>query len=507
MDIRLTIEKLLRYAKTHLQLEKDDELYFRNILLNRLYVDEPYDGELNLDYIDSLEVPDSILEEVKEYLLSIGNTSPELLITEIMGLLSPLPSKVVFLTKELEKAKSGLGLDYLYNLSIKNNYIQKTAIDKNLYFKKEYENNFLEITINLSKPEKNNKDIAKLLVKSDKKEKYPKCALCKENLGYKGRSDHPSRVNIRILPLKLNNENWFLQYSPYAYFYKHAIIINDNHSNMSINDDTFLKLLEFVDQYPTFFVGSNADLPIVGGSILNHEHYQGGAHLLPVFFSKDRKVYLDDGKVKISILDWYNSTLRIESRDLNEVVKYSRLIFNKWKDYNDESVEIISHTNETRHSTITPIARKVDDTYSMNLILRNNRCNDEHKDGIFHAHKEYHHIKQEGIGLIEAMGLFILPPRLKRQMGYINEILSSNDDLENYYSKYEDLIIHKDMITYLVNKYGRNLDNETREEAIKDYIADTCRNILINTAVFKNTELGNKALDKFMEVVLYEVRN
>ena len=500
MNIKLTIEKLLKYAEIHLGLEELDITYFRNILLDRLHVDSPYEGEFDLGYINELLVPDSILDEVREYLHTINEENPELVITEIMGLLSPLPSKVSFLTKEMERVKPGLGLDYLYNLSIKNNYIQKTAIDKNIYFKKDYGNNFLEITINLSKPEKNNKDIAKLLVKTQDV-KYPKCALCKENLGYKGRSDHPSRVNIRILPLKLNNEDWFLQYSPYAYFDHHAIIINNNHSNMSINNDTFLKLLEFVDQYPTFFVGSNADLPIVGGSILNHEHYQGGGHLLPVFFSKDRKVYLQNDRVKISLLDWYNTTLRIESKDINEVVKYSRIIFNLWKDYDDESVDIISHTGETRHSTITPIARKIDDTYSMNLILRNNRCNEEHPGGIFHAHKEYHHIKQEGIGLIEAMGLFILPPRLKRQLGYVKEILEEDNSLETYYTKYEDLPIHKDMIDSLISNHGRKLDEQTINQVITDYIADTCKNILINTAVFKDDEQGRLALDKFMKGV------
>ena len=506
MDIKLTIEKLLKYSLVHLGLDKNDEIYFRNRLLSILNVDSPYFGEVNLEYISTLEVPDTLLEEVKEYLVRNNEENIEQKLVEIMGLLSPLPSQVIRKVNELENEKEGSGLDYLYNLSIKNNYIQKTAIDKNIYFKKEYDNNFLEITINLSKPEKNNKDIAKLLtVKQDVK--YPKCLLCKENMGYGGRIDHPSRVNIRTLPIVLNKEKWFLQYSPYAYFYKHAIIINDEHSNMSINNDTFVKLLDFVNIYPSFFVGSNADLPIVGGSILNHEHYQGGAHLLPVFFSKDRKVYLENDKVKISILDWYNSTLRIESKDKDEVVKYSRMIFNKWISYSDERVDIISHTNGTRHNTITPIARKMGDTYSMNLILRNNRCNEEHPEGIFHAHREYHHIKQEGIGLIEAMGLFILPPRLKRQMGYIQEILSEDKKLETYYEQYEDLIIHKDMIDYLVSNYGRNLEDNKINEVITDYIANTCRSILINTAVFKNDELGNSALDKFMEGVLNETRN
>ena len=500
-NVKITIEKLLAYAKYHLYLDPLDEIYFRNRLLQMLDVDSPLEEKVDLSYIKDLKVPDTILAEVKEYLISRGKENPDLILVEIMGLLSPLPSTVAKKVNELEKEEAGKGLDYLFDLSIKNNYIQKTAIDRNIYFRKDYEKNFLEITINLSKPEKNNKDIAKLLVKTNK-EKYPKCLLCKENLGYQGRSDHPARENIRILPLRLNNEPWFLQYSPYAYFDHHAIIINDNHSNMSINNTTFSKLLEFVDLYPTFFVGSNADLPIVGGSILNHEHYQGGLHLLPVFYSGDRKVFYEDKEVKVSSLEWYNSVIRVEGTSFDRVVEIARKVFNTWKDYDDPSVEILSHTGETRHSTVTPIARKVGDKFQLNLILRNNRCNEEHPDGIFHAHKEYHHIKQEGIGLIEAMGLFILPPRLKRQMGYIEEILMNQDELTSYFTKYEDLEIHHQMVDDLVRDNGRGLSQEKAHAVINDYIAETCKNILCNTAVFKNNEQGLLALDKFMNEVI-----
>ena len=500
-NIKITIEKLLKYARCHLHLDPLDEVYFRNRLLQMLDVDSPLDEEVELDGIEELKVPDTILDEVKAYLVEKGEEHPDLKLVEIMGLLSPLPSQVASKVNELEKEEAGKGLDYLFDLSIKNNYIQKTAIDRNIYFRKDYEDNFLEITINLSKPEKNNKDIAKLLVKTNNV-KYPKCLLCKENLGYAGRTDHPARENIRILPLKLNGENWFLQYSPYAYFDHHAIVINDNHSNMSINNTTFLKLLEFVDQYPTFFIGSNADLPIVGGSILNHEHYQGGLHLLPVFYSHDRKVFYEDKEVKVSSLEWYNSVIRVEGTSMDRVVEIARKVFNSWKDYDDASVEILSHTGETRHSTVTPIARKVGNKYQLNLILRNNRCDETYPDGIFHAHPEYHHIKQEGIGLIEAMGLFILPPRLKRQMGYIEELLQGNDEVSSYFAKYNDLEIHRTMVEDLVREVGRGLSQEKAHEAINDYIAETCKNILCNTAVFKNDEQGRQALDKFMSEVI-----
>ena len=497
-ELNYIIEELIAYGKIHLGLNDLDAVYTRNLLLNRLNVESPLEEEPDVSFVKDLTVPDAILDELKEALNEKGTKDTDLLIVEVMGLLTPMPSTVASRVEMLEKEKKGAGLDYLFDLEIKNNYIQKTAIDRNIYFKKEYEDNFLEITINLSKPEKNNKDIAKLL-KKEAHTPYPKCLLCRENLGYKGRSDHPARGNIRIVPLKLRGEDWFLQYSPYAYFDHHAIIINNRHHNMTISDDTFFKLLDFVDRYPTFFVGSNADLPIVGGSILNHEHYQGGLHLLPVFYSKDRKIYRKTESLKVSVLNWYNTVLRIEGKDLNEVGECCRKIFNAWKTYDDPSVDILSHTGDIRHSTITPIARKIGDAYSINLILRNNRCDERYPDGIFHAHPEHHHIKQEGIGLIEAMGLFILPPRLKRQMGYVEEILTSLDPIEVFYQKYSDLSIHERMIESLIGTCGRGISVSEAKAAINDYLADTCRDILCNTAVFKADEKGQRALDRFME--------
>lgn len=499
-DLNIIIEELIEYGKVHLGLEDLDAIYARNILMHKLNIASPYEDDLDLDFIKDLKVPDILLDELRENLLASGKENVELLLVDIMGELSPRPSFVADKVLSLEKEEHGKGLDYLFDLEIKNNYIQKTAIDKNIYFKKEYkeDDNFLEITINLSKPEKKNSDIAKL-ISNKVTVKYPKCLLCKENLGYEGRNDHPARENIRIVPLMLHGEHWFLQYSPYAYFDHHAIIINDEHHNMSINDLTFIKLLEFVNVFPTFFVGSNADLPIVGGSILNHEHYQGGLHLLPVFYSHDRKVFIKNDRIKVSSLNWYNTVIRLEGKYPQEISDMAVKIFHKWKDYDDSSVDVLSHSGATRHSTITPIARKIGDTYQLNLILRNNRCSTTYPDGIFHAHPEYHHIKQEGIGLIEAMGLFILPPRLKRQMGYIEEILTSDEEVKNFFNKYEDLSIHKQMVNDLIAKYGRNVTEEVANKAIQDYLAETCKNILCNTAVFKNDEKGIKALDKFME--------
>lgn len=500
-SLGLVIEKLIYYGRKHLDLNELDALYLRNILLNKFNLSAPDNTDFDHSLIDNLLVPDTLINELKEALIEKGLENAELLVTEVMGLISPLPSIVQDKVLSLEKEKPGLGLDYLFNLQIKNYYIQKTAIDRNIYFKKEYGDNFLEITINLSKPEKNNKDIAKLLTKTPT-DKFPRCLLCKENLGYGGRKDHPCRTNIRIVPFLLNDEKWFLQYSPYAYFDHHAIIINENHHNMIINEGTFKKLLEFVDKFPTFFIGSNADLPIVGGSILDHEHYQGGLHLLPMFYAKDREIIYQKDNLKISILEWYNSVIKIESTKQEEILLIANKILNNWINYDNEEIDIISHSGDIRHSTITPLARKIGNKFALYLILRNNRTNEKYPEGIFHAHPKYHHIKQEGIGLIEATGLFILPPRLKRQMGYIKEILSGSLTVSEAFNKYEDLAIHQEMVTKLVDLYGLKNSLEKANEVINDYLAKTCQNILKNTAVFKNTEVGNKYFKVFIESCL-----
>jgi len=496
-ELNHIIEELVYYGRYHLCLDEIDAIYIKNLLYNRLNITQPFEGLIDRESIEELSVPDSLIDELKLSLEKQDFKDINLLVVEIMGLLTPSPSEVVKRINILEKRHEGLGLDYLFDLQIKNNYIQKTAIDKNIYFKKEYEDNYLEITINLSKPEKNNKEVAKLLKKNNY-EKYPKCLLCLENLGYGGRDDHPARENLRIYPLKLNKEEWFLQYSPYAYFDHHAIIIHKDHHNMTINDETFIKLLEFVNLFPSFFIGSNADLPIVGGSILNHEHYQAGTHLLPMFYSSNRDVVITNDEFKISILNWYNSVIHLESKNYLVINDIAKKILKSWRKYDNELLDIIHSSNGNIHNTITPIARKKGDVYSLYLILRNNRCNDIHPDGIFHAHKKYHHIKQEGIGLIEAMGLFILPPRLKRQMGYIEEILTSESSLEEFFDKYEDLIIHQDMINELISKNGRKISKLDAKKAINDYIANTCKNILINTAVFKNNEYSQNELKKFV---------
>lgn len=491
MNYKLLANLFARYSRTHLHRSELDEIYLKNLLLRRFNEISDYQGDIDFKLVDSLKVPDYLIEE----LYKLNGENNLLLATEIMGLISPSPSEVVNEFYRLKEISSLDALNYLYDLQIKNNYIQKTAIDKNIKWEYHLPNNRLEITINLSKPEKSNKDIAKALtVKQDNK--YPSCLLCIENLGYGGNANHPARENIRIVPFKLNGDDFFMQYSPYCYYDHHCIVINKNHVPMSIHKNTFAHLLDFVDIFEDYFIGSNSDLPIVGGSILSHEHYQGGIHKLPIMYSKARyTTYSSSKEIKIEYLDWFNSCIKLTSKNKLAVLKAMEVIRKKWIDYSNEEIDIINFTNNTRHNTITPIVRKVNGEYNAYLILRNNRTNEEHKDGIFHAHKEYHNIKSEGIGLIEAMGLFILPGRLKRQCEEMEKLLSIEVN-DSYYEEHNDMLIHKDFINKLKHTYNITKGNE--KEVIKDAINDTCMHILENTAVFKNDEIGNKYAIEFI---------
>ena len=493
------VKKLVYYGKKHLGINELDAIYVTNALYRKLNIQYDED-EVDLSYIDELTVPDVLLDELRAHIREnnlVSEEKIELFIVEIMGDITPLPSQVYDKFMELKKSVNTLeACKYLLDLEIKNNYIQKTAVDKNIYWKAELENNFLEITINMSKPEKNNKDIAKLISAPKTGVKYPKCLLCIENLGYQGRSDHPARENIRIIPLTLNNEDWFMQYSPYVYYDHHCIIINNEHKNMAIDRPNLSALFDFVDVMDNYFIGSNADLPIVGGSILNHAHFQGGSHLMPLMYSNIRYTFDVKGFEDLSVnyLDWYNSTFLIKGVNKERVLECACHILDVWQGYSDEDADIIAYT-DNRHNTITPIVRKVEGEYYAYLILRNNRCNDVHPDGIFHAHQEYFNIKKEGIGLIEAMGLFILPARLKRQMGEVEYLLDNNVSLEEYFKDHEDMEVHKDMINYLRTLKG---DSKT---LIQNHINNVCKNILECTAVFKNTEAGQEHLIRFVKAL------
>lgn len=505
MDGKLLTEKLIAYAKAHLFLAEEDEVYMRNVLLSQFGFSEPYDGQADVTDAVAADVPDFLAEQVRQFALEAGlckEDFAERYVADIFGLLSPLPSAInrtFYSLRKKEGAQSAC--DYLYSLSVKNGYVQKTAIARNLKWDYQDGKNKLEITVNLSKPEKNNKDIAKLLTAPQGK-KYPACALCKENEGFEGTATHPPRRNIRTVKMKIGGQKWFLQYSPYAYYDEHCILINEEHVPMNVNETTPDKLFDFVDILPNYFIGSNASLPIVGGSILNHEHFQGGRHKMPMHYAKIGKRYVSRNfpDLKIGILDWYNSALQCEGKDRKEVAAFAKQVIEAWKNYDCPACNLLSHTGDTPHNTLSPICRKEGKKYIFTMILRNNRTDEQFPDGIFHVHPEYLNIKSEGIGLIEAMGLFILPPRLKRQLDEIADILCGavKYDAAALNEKQNDLYIHRDMVAKLVGE-GLAKDKAEATSRVRGYVNHVCAGILDNTAVFKRDKTGRKGFAEFME--------
>lgn len=487
------IEEAIAYARAHLGLGELDAIYKRNLLLHYLGEDAPYLGEVDLEKAELAELPDGVVDDLMEgYKAERGGDDGEAerFAVYVLGLLSPSPENVNAHCHDLlGQGKPDEALDYLYRLSIGNYYIAKSKVDRNIVFPYSFkEGSPLEISINLSKPEKNNKDIAKLLTK--KASGYPKCLLCKENLGYAGTPTHPARENIRYLALDFPSGRWYLQYSPYVYYHKHCILFNDAHSPMRMDRGILATLLDFVDAFPCFFMGSNSDLPIVGGSILDHEHFQGGGHMLPLLqsgFSKEFKTGLSH--TKLWQVDFYDSCLCLQGKDKQEILDAGERILLAWRGYDDPENGIISHDGAGQHSTITPIARKVGDDYRLYIILRNNRCDEAYPDGIFHVHPERFHIKREGIGLIEAAGLFILPARLKRQIGELVDGIKAGKPLQAIVE--DDPGLAGEGFAEMYGKLKSGMDE-------KEYLASTCRDILGDVAVYKHDSKGQQGLDKFI---------
>ncbi|MBR5900481.1 MAG: UDP-glucose--hexose-1-phosphate uridylyltransferase [Clostridia bacterium] len=512
IDGKILVEKLLKYAVKFLHLSPRDVIYYRNLLLREFKLGEPAEKVENIDYVESLDVPDELVDEIERFALEnklCEEGAQNLYSTFIMGVLSPLPSEVNRTFLEI-KEKQGVeeACAYFYNLSVKNNYVQKTAIGRNLKWEYIDGDKFLEITINLSKPEKDNKEIAKLLTApKSKKSNYPACFLCKENEGFEGTATHPARENIRTISLTLGGEPWFVQYSPYAYYNEHMIAISEAHVPMHIADDTIDKLLDFVDFFPNYMIGSNAALPIIGGSILNHEHFQGGEHLMPMHkapLSKLLRGYKSKEfkKVKVGVVDWYNSVIRLESTNRNQIASLAKKIVLGWAKFSDTECGIKAQTDGVRHNSLAPVCRRQGKTYIFDMILRNNITSETYPDGVFHAHPEYHNIKKEGIGLIEAMGLFILPGRLKKQLGMIADILCGATEYKPEELEKQDnyLYAHRDMIKQLVSE-GLAKDKAEAESRVTNYVNVVCKNILGNTSVFKKDEQGFKGFDRFLQSV------
>ena len=508
-NLLLLIEKLLLFGIENHLIEHEDITYTRNQLLALFNLDLPYEGTIDESTIPATATP--ILEELLDYaydfkLIPHDNvTYRDLFDTQIMGLLMPKPSEIIRRFHEV-KEREGIeaATNYFYTLCQKSDYIRVSRIAKNI--KWDYESPFgkLEITINLTKPEKDPKEIAAL--KTATQVGYPKCVLCPENVGYRGRINHPARQTLRTLPLQLHGQTWHLQYSPYVYYNEHCIVLSEEHRPMHISEDTFMRLFEFLDYFPHYFIGSNADLPIVGGSILNHDHFQGGHYTFPMELAEIEYSVQSNSypNVDMGVVNWPMSTLRLQSNSKEELIEACSNILNIWRDYSDPSVDIIASTKDRDncvipHNTITPIARKNSTgQLEIDLVFRNNRTTDEHPLGIFHPHASLHHIKKENIGLIEVMGLFILPGRLKEELASIESILTGGASAGHISQIDKPLNKHMPWIEELIEEHGTSLNPDSARKVVRDGVGKKCTQVLRDAGVFKTTEAGRKAFNRFL---------
>lgn len=411
---------------------------------------------------------------------------------ELMNFITPIPSAVNEKFWSTYQESPEKAVNDFYQLSKDNDYIKLSAIAKNIAFRSETKYGSLEITINLSKPEKDPKAIAaEKLIKASN---YPKCLLCMENEGYQGRVNYPARANHRIIRMKLGDEEWGLQYSPYSYFNEHAIFLNTKHIPMAITPKTFEQLLEIVDIIPGYFVGSNADLPIAGGSILSHNHYQGGKYVFPMEVAECETNFVFSGfeDIQAGIVKWPMSVLRLRGTNKQRIVELASKILKSWQGYTDLEADIIAATGEVPHHTITPIARVVDGQFEMDLVLRDNHTSELHPDGVYHPHKDVQHIKKENIGLIEVMGLGILPPRLKTELEEVEKyLLGKENAIADYHLEWAD---------QLKEKYP-NVKEEEVNSVVQHEVGQVFARVLEDAGVYKNTPFGHEAFMRFVKSV------
>lgn len=508
-DIKLEIAKLVRFALNRQMLEHWDVVPVTNALLDLLRVDEPYSGKLpELKETSAVEILANILDYAATAgILEDNNTTlRDLLDAKIMGLLMPRQSELInkfWQTAEHQSIQKAT--DAYYQLSIDSNYIRMDRIAKNQYWQTSTEYGNLEITVNLSKPEKDPKEIAR--ERSLPQSSYPKCLLCYENVGYAGRLNHPARQNHRVIPLKLDDSGWFLQYSPYVYYNEHSIIFCEQHIPMKISENTFIRLLDFIKQFPHYFIGSNADLPIVGGSILNHDHFQGGRHSFPMEKASLQTSFKHPSfqQVKMGIVKWPMSVIRISSDDPHPLIALATQIYQTWQEYSDLEVQILSQSVVEgaiiHHNTVTPIARiNTAGEFELDLVLRNNRTSEQHPFGIFHPHKPLHSIKKENIGLIEVMGLAVLPGRLQIEMQQIEQILRGELSFDLALKEDTEHILFKHItwIEQLILQYGLNQSQDQAQAIVREEVGKKFLAVLSDAGVYKNDNSGANAFHSFI---------
>lgn len=495
MRIFEAIKALTQYGIKEGLIEKEDEIYTVNQICAALSVDSFEDCEISADYALS-DILKSILDWAVEHSLCEDSVVyRDLFDTKLMGLLTPKPSQVIKAFYENYDKSPKDATDYYYNLAKKSDYIREYRIKNDVKWITKTPYGDIDITINLSKPEKDPKAIAAAL--KMKQSAYPKCQLCKENEGYSGRVNHPARQNHRIIPIQLGESDFYLQYSPYVYYNEHCIVFNSEHIPMKIDRAAFEKLFAFVKFLPHYFVGSNADLPIVGGSILTHEHFQGGNYEFAMAKAPIETEFVFEGYEDITagIVKWPMSVIRLACEDSDRLAELSEKILNKWKAYDDEEAFIYSFTDGEPHNTITPIARFRNGKYEIDLVLRNNITTEECPLGYYHPHPEYHHIKKENIGLIEVMGLAVLPSRLKTEIAMLKQALLNGDDI----AQIEEIAKHREWADMIKSKYTLTQDN--CEDILKEEIGIIFTAILEQCGVFERTQTGKKQFIKFMQSV------
>ena len=505
-DINSLIAQLVQYGKEKGLVAKEDEIYTINRLLEILHLDEYKETVCE----EEMKLED-ILAQIMDWAYENGIMQEnsvvyrDLFDTKLMGALVPAPSVVIKKFRELYKESPKKATDFYYDFSCNTDYIRRYRIAKDRKWKAETEYGTLDITINLSKPEKDPKAIA--AAKNAKQSAYPKCLLCKENEGYAGRINHPARQSHRIMPVEIDGKPWGFQYSPYVYYNEHCILFNKEHTPMKIDESAFRKLLDFIRQFPHYFIGSNADLPIVGGSILAHEHFQGGHYEFAMAKAPVEKELVFKGfeDVKAGIVKWPMSVIRISAPQKERLIELADKILLAWRGYTDEDAFIFAETEGEPHNTITPIARKRGNDYELDLVLRNNITTEEHPLGVYHPHAKLHHIKKENIGLIEVMGLAVLPARLKDEMAALEQAILDGAEIRED----EVLAKHADWVEEFLPKYGftagsgleGEITPEKLHEIIQTEIGLVFKEVLLDAGVYKCTEEGRKAFQKFVDTV------
>lgn len=490
MDICQLIDLLLKYGLEKGLIKEDDYYYSLNALLDVFKLDDyvinqESKEDLSLDEILSLMLDYAI----KENLIENTNECKDLFDTRIMGVLTPKPSEINHTFKKLMKKDPKEATDYFYSLCKDTNYIRTSRIKKDIHFDYESEYGTINISINMSKPEKDPNDIKKLL--TAKPSSYPKCMLCKENVNYSGRIGFPARQTLRSVPVTLANEDFYIQYSPYSYYNEHLICFHKDHFNMRVNNQTFNELVDFVRLFPHYFLGSNAGLPVVGGSILNHHHFQGGKATLPMENAKKRLIKTV-GDVNVYMLSWAMSVIRLESKDYKQLLNVAYNVLDKFTNYKNEELMIINKDEDGPHNTITPIARVKNGVYELDLVLRNNLITSDRPLGLYHPREQYWHIKKENIGLIEVMGLAILPSRLNKEMKYVKKFLLNQPLTDSEKVDFEKHLSWANML-----KENNKINEENVETIINNGIGEVFTKVLKDCAVFKDENL-----DEFERFIL-----